>query len=63
MTETISADGYGICLNDLSNHRPETDDRYQINYQGSSYLTTNERTDHHHETTFNAKSPSHCPID
>lgn len=41
MTETVSADGYGICLNDLSNHRPETDDRYQINYQGSSYLTTN----------------------
>ena len=31
MTETVSADGYGICLNDLSNHRPETDDRYQIN--------------------------------
>lgn len=33
MTETVSADGYGICLNDLSNHRPETDDRYQINWK------------------------------
>ena len=40
MMDTISADGYGLCVNDLCNYSTTKDDLYQATYNGSGYLTT-----------------------